>query len=205
MQRSVVLLRLICFSLCSVFMIFLSLLSAQAEDRVRVTHWDILPEKSFISFTATQSGKPFEGKLPHFNGRISFDPALLDYSYVEIVIDMVSIEAGHRDRNKYIHYPEWLATQDFPQAVFKSSKFSESKPNHFIAHGSLTIRDMTLPVDLPFSLVFEEGAAGKRAVYMQGTTSLSRLDYGIGQGVWNDTKTVGEGVEVKVFLEALAQ
>ena len=193
----------ICVLICLTF--FVVNITAYAQTAKRPTHWDILPESSYITFQGKQSGQDFEGRFSHFNGRISFDPNLLDQSYVDIMIDLMSVEAGHRDRNKYIHYPDWLDTQKFPQARFVSSSFSESEPNRFVANGHLTLRDVTLPINLPFSLQFEDAEEGRRVVQMQGHTTLKRLDYGIGQGAWKDTKTVADTIKIKVFLKALAQ
>ena len=82
---------------------------------------------------------------------------------------------------------------------FKIEKIDE---NQYIAHGELTLRGVTLPVDLPFTLTIVQDAAGQHTARMEGSTTLKRLDFGIGQGDWRDTSMVGNDVIVRVSISA---
>ena len=67
----------------------------------------------------------------------------------------------------------------------------------FEAQGKLTIRDVTRPVRLPFTFVV---AADGRTARLSGGTTIQRLDFGVGQGEWNDTTWVGNAVDIHFDL-----
>jgi len=72
------------------------------------------------------------------------------------------------------------------------------------AHGQLTIRDVTREVKLPFELSIgtDPDAADRLLASAKGDVTISRLDYGLGQGDWASTKTVGEEVVIKIEIRA---
>lgn len=65
-----------------------------------------------------------------------------------------------------------------------------------MAEGTLTIRDRTHPVTLPFTLEIEGDTAR-----MQGATTLDRMRYDVGAGT-PDEGTLGHAVEVRAELTA---
>jgi polyisoprenoid-binding protein YceI len=65
----------------------------------------------------------------------------------------------------------------------------------FVAHGELTLKGKTQPMDLTFS--FEQ--TGDSASF-DGKMTINRFDFNVGQG-WNDTYMVGKDVEVQVRLD----
>ena len=174
--------------------------SAVARDEVKLPQWTIIAEESSLHFEATQMGADFEGVFQKFDGVIYFDPALgVQGFYVDIKIHTVSVDTQSADRDKYIHEDLWLDTKTYPMAVFKADQFDHVQDNQYIAHGNLTIRDVTLPVDLPFTLTITEDGQSAHAV---GGTSISRLDFGVGRDGWADTETVEEMVKIKIDLKA---
>jgi len=57
---------------------------------------------------------------------------------------------------------------------------------------------------LPFELTIgaDPAAAGGRLATAAGELRISRLDYGVGQGEWASTKTVGEEVVIRIEIRA---
>jgi cytochrome b561 len=167
-------------------------------------NWVIDPAASSLMFDGRQSGQPFSGTFKTFGGKIVFDPDHLDQSHANITIDIGSIDAGG-DGNQYVAMPQWFDTKHFPTAKFETVRFEKidmddpKAPPQFIAHAKLTIRDITLPVDLPFTLTF---APDGKTVKMQGAFTLNRLDYHLGTGSWADPTTVAPDVTVHVNLSA---
>lgn len=166
--------------------------------------WTILKDRSTLRFEAVQMGAPFEGWFAAFDGTILFDPANLPGSKVDITIDISSLDATSADRNKYLPMADWFAVQVFPTAHFVTKNIERGlDATQFVARGDLTIRDVTLPVTLPFTVTFEKDPeAGTETASMSGETTLNRLDFGVGQGQWKDTKSVGAEVRVLVNLKA---
>jgi cytochrome b561/polyisoprenoid-binding protein YceI len=165
--------------------------------------WQIIPAQSKLSFTARLSGTPFEGVFGEFNGTVFFDPENLPLSRVSIVIPISSLTTGNAERDAQIGTPDWFDTANFPTATFESVEFAKGEGNNYIAIGNLTLRGVSLPMTLPFTLVMSADAQGRQVAKMSGKAELNRLDYGIGQGQWAGTGTVADGVTVSVSVTAL--
>jgi len=66
-----------------------------------------------------------------------------------------------------------------------------------VAHGTLNLRGVSKPIDLPFKLKI----VGDRA-QMSGEASLDRTLFGVGQGEFTSTDQVPAKVAVRVELTA---
>ena len=90
--------------------------------------------------------------------------------------------------------PDFLNAQDFPTATFTADIISVV--DGYEAQGTVTIKDQSMPLTLPFGLsVTEEGA------WMTGNATLDRRDFGIGDNMADET-SLKFAVEVKVELMA---
>lgn len=163
-----------------------------------IPQWQVAKEKSRIEFEGTQMGAPFTGSFNEWQATIRFDAENLTESEAQATIIIASIDATSTDRTTYAVKPDWLDAAQFPSATFTSTHIKQgAKANKYIAEGELTLRGKTLPITLPFTLKMEGDTAT-----MNGETVLKRLDYGIGQGEWKDTSTVGDEIRVRVTLTA---
>lgn len=174
---------------------------AQDEQKLDSDAWAIVPGQSRLEFEATQYGQPFKGSFA-FDGTIVFDPDHLDRSLADISIDIASIKTGSEDRDAQAVSAEWFDAQAFPKARFVTQKFEPTDANQFIAQGTLTIRDVTLPVSFPFSLTIEK-AHGERAAQMNAELTLNRLDFGVGNGQWQSTDAIGDAVKISIAVHAV--
>lgn len=165
--------------------------------------WQIIPSQSKLSFTARLSGTPFEGVFKEFDGTIFFDPENLPLSRVSIVIPISSLTTGNAERDAQIGTPDWFDTTNFPAATFESVEFAKGEGNNYIAIGNLTLRGVTLPMTLPFTLEITADQQSRKMAKITGKAELNRLDYGIGQGQWAGTGTVADGVIVSVSVTAM--
>ena len=95
-----------------------------------------------------------------------------------------------------------FAATKFPQAHFSATRFNKTASG-FEAIGKLTLRGVTHDMTVPFTFrtTTENGAA---VGYMDGKTSLKRLDYGVGQGDWKATDQLANDVGVSFALRLLA-
>jgi polyisoprenoid-binding protein YceI len=191
-------LRLALFSLFA----FTSL-PALAETTKTVPSWTIVKESSTLGFEGEQMGASFKGNFKSFDGTIQFDPNNLGMSKVNITIPIDSIEANSTDRNKYARMPDWFDTAKFPDAHFVTTSIEKGlDKNQYVAKGNLTIRDVTLPITLPFMLDIIKTDSGESVAKMNAQTSVNRLDYNVGQGEWKDTQSVGNQVKINISLTA---
>lgn len=179
------------------------LFAAPARAETAIAEWSIVKDSSTLRFDAVQMGAPFEGSFKTFGGKIAFDPANLPASKVDMSIDMSSVEASSSDRNNYLPMPDWFNTDAFPEAHFVTTAITKGlDKNQYVAKGDLTIRNVTLPISMPFTLDITKSDSGVEIAKMNGEAVLNRLDYGVGQGEWKDTKSVENQVKIKVSLTA---
>lgn len=164
-----------------------------------VPAWQIVPNESSLTFTATQNGAPVTGKFKTFTGAINFDPDQLKESHVKIVVDVGSISDAYNQLEDTLKTPEWLNIKIFPQAVFDSNMFIKTGDKTYQVKGNLTIRDKTLPVTL--MITQEEYTPTKARI--KGTTTIKRLAFNVGQGEWANTKTVRDDVQVDFTITAI--
>jgi cytochrome b561 len=168
-----------------------------------VPGWIIQKESSTIEFEGVQQGAPFKGRFKNFEGRIDFDANDLAHSKADITIPIDGIDAGNDDRNENLPRKDWFDTARFPEAHFVTTSIEKGLDrNTYVAKGNLTIRDVTLPVTLPFTLDITKNEAGEAIAVMKAETSVNRLDFGIGQGQWKDTKSVENQVKIIISLTA---
>lgn len=70
---------------------FSSLLNATA-----LPEWQIVPNESTLTFTATQNGAPVSGQFKAFTGKIYVDPANYKESKIDIIVDISSLSSSMR-------------------------------------------------------------------------------------------------------------
>lgn len=179
--------------------------AARAQEPEEAPAWIIDPLASRLTFEGRQMGSPFTGSFSRFRGHIHFDPDNLAASHAEITIDMASVDTENPERDESIIDKDWFSVSSFPEARFETTSFEKGADGSYLAHGKLTIRDVTLPVDLPFTLETTQNEKGQTLAEVNGAVILKRLDFGIGQGEWKDTKSVGNDVTVTVSLHATRQ
>ena len=160
--------------------------------------WAIVQGQSKLQFRTTMYGAAFTGDLADFNGTIIFNPDDLSTAKADITVNMGKVVTGDADRDTNITGEAWFDTAKFPESRFESVTFEKADGNNYVAVGNLTIRGKTMPVAIPFTLDINGNTAR-----MVGTVMLKRLAYGIGEGEWEDDKTVGHDVEVLIDVTAI--
>lgn len=166
---------------------------AVAADRYVVDY-----DRSAVKFIATQSGREFTGEFEKFTADITFSAEDLAGSTVVATIDLTSVDAGSGDRNDALPGSAWFNTKKFPNAVFAAKDFARGDEGRFVASGSLSLKGVSRPVVLPFTLTEKDGET-----HMVGKTALTRTDFNVGSGQWASGDTVG--LEVEVIVELVAR
>jgi polyisoprenoid-binding protein YceI len=162
--------------------------------------WVAHPDKSQLTFTAIQQGAEFSGVFRQFSVGLEFEPAKPDGGSIRVVISLGSVNTEYRERDDYLVQEEWFHTKLWPEASYAAEYFRHVGDDNYIADGILTLRDISKVVQLKFTLLVDE--LGENAV-MVGSGKLNRLDFGVGQGDWEDTSWVGDPVEINFELQLL--
>ena len=157
--------------------------------------WNVAADTSSVGFVAEQQGGKFNGKFETFTATIDFDPASPAAGSIVGVVQTDSVDTRDYDRDASLVDNDWFHTSQYPESRFESESIEAAGDGMFVAHGNLTLKDKTKPIDLTFS--FDQN--GDAATF-EGKMSINRFDFNVGQG-WNDTYMVGKDVEVTIKLD----
>jgi len=160
--------------------------------------WQVDNGKSMLGFVGNVSGQKFEGHFKNWQAEISFDPAQPALGHAIILIDMTSASTGDRQRDQALPDGDWFNAKKTPQARFEAARFVAKGGNAYEAEGTLTIREVSKQVTMPFTLDITGDVA-----HAKGQLEIARADYGVGQGEWADGSMVG--LQVTIVFEVIAQ
>lgn len=172
---------------------------------VSAATWNVLPSSELL-FHFTQSGMSFTGKFERFETRIEFDPDRLEDTRIDVMIDIASLDTQNEERDTMLRSAELFDAERFPRAQFMADKIRAVEPGKYEAVGVLTIRDITLPVVLPFTLQIEKHSGdGDSKATAAGVVTISRRDFGLARGQWEATGIVADEIKIEIKLEAIQQ
>lgn len=159
--------------------------------------WQVDSAASTLTFTGKQAEDPFTGRFAHFTPVIDFDPVHPESGRITVTVDMASASIEDDDQNEALPTEDWFFTSKFPQAVFQSTTIRKTGEQQFAADGNLTIRGISKPVTLPFTLKTEGNMT--RA---EGELMLMRQDFGLGGSQWKDDRWIAYPVAVRYTILA---
>ncbi|MFN7051478.1 MAG: YceI family protein, partial [Gemmobacter sp.] len=147
-----------------------------------------------LAFTVQQMGAAVAGSLPNWTAEITFDETPVDgrHGHVTVKIDTTTLTLG--SVTEQAKAADFFDVANHPGAVFEADILPAA--SGYAAQGTLTLRGVSVPVVLPFTLTLEGDSA-----QMTGALQLDRRDFGMGAS-YGDEKTVGFGVDVAVTLTA---
>jgi polyisoprenoid-binding protein YceI len=163
----------------------------------QATAWTTVAASSGIEFTGTLAGGDFTGRFQRFVAAIAFDPANLAGSRFRVVIETGSANTADADRDVALAGSEFFAASSWPTATYDADQLTTTGSGQYQARGKLTIRGIAR--DVPVTFTFKPTADGRSAV-LSGRASVRRLDFGVGQGEWQDTKWLGDEVRIRFEL-----
>ena len=155
---------------------------------------DWVVEDGTLEITVTQLGSPVTGSFADWTAAISFDETRDSGAVgsVEVVVSIGSLTLGSVTS-------EALGSDYFEAAAFPTATFAADILNGsdgLVADGTLTIKDISVPLRLPFTLDLSSGTAD-----MRGQATLDRRNYNIGADQ-TDAGTLGFDVTISTALTA---
>lgn len=174
-------------------------------DKMAATKWDVDKAHSKISFEVTHFFTPVTGQFTDYSSNIYFDPNNLGESSVDVEIKVASIDTDNEKRDGHLQSDDFFHAEQYPAITFKSDKIvKKSGQNEFAAVGTLTIKDVTQEIELPFTLLGIRNHPMRENTQLAGikfTHSINRNDYNVGTGDWVATAVVGGQVDITGTLE----
>lgn len=153
--------------------------------------WKMQPADSRLGFTATFEKTPAPGVFRRFDVQLGLEPAKPGPSHLDVSIDVASADMSSPDMNKAIAGNEWFDFTRFSRAEFHAGEIRQTKPNGFVAVGTLRLKGVQQAVEVPFTWN-NSGDTGT----MEGSFVLKRGAFGIGTGEWTATEVIGADVTV---------
>jgi polyisoprenoid-binding protein YceI len=165
--------------------------------------YGVEPNHTYANFSYNHMGLSTQiSKFSKTTGTIVYDKAARTGA-VDVTIDMKSVETGSTVFNGHIQGADFLDTEKFPTATFKSTKvvFEGDKPVSI--DGNLTIKGVTKPVTLKVSHFanMPHPMLKKDAIGANASVVVKRSDFGAGKYA----PLVGDDVTITISLEAIQQ
>jgi len=146
------------------------------------------------------------GRFKNFTGTIRYDDSDITKSSVEFTAKIESIDTGVDARNNHLRTADFFDAAKYPDMTFKSTRVEKKGGDKFVLHGDFTLKGVTKPVALPFTITGAiKDARGNTRFGVAAQTKIDRRDYGItwGQPMANGGLDVGNEVMIDIQLEAL--
>jgi len=126
-------------------------------------------------------------------------------SSVTATIQAASIGTGQEQRDGHLKSPDFLDVEKFPTLEYRSTGVKSFDGNEFVLTGELTIKDVTVPLELEVEL---EGVGrspyGQDLFGFSASTEIDREAFGITWNVALETGGVMVGKKVKIEIEGEA-
>lgn len=179
-----------------------STVSSQPTDTSTEHGWVIDKSDSKLEFTATQKSAPTTGEFKNYEiKKLIFDPQNPAAAEVEIAIETGSISLSNTLVEQTLKSSSWFDVDEFPNATFKARNFKHQTDNNYKLNGELTIKGITqkLPVSLSIKTI-DKTSEKPASLKVEGTATIKRLNYQIGQGEWASTETINDEVILKINI-----
>jgi polyisoprenoid-binding protein YceI len=158
--------------------------------------WQVDYGKSQVRFVIRQMNVPMEGGFSRFAVQASFDPAKPESARFRVDLDMASIDTGSPDGDSEVRRPLWFDMARYPKAYFVSRSVTKLADGRYSATGELSIKGRSRVIAVPFGLTRQAHGAW----LAEGRLPVSRADYGIGGGEWNDVVADQAEARFRIWL-----
>ena len=162
-----------------------------------VEYRTVLPKQRRIGVEFRQMNVPIQGGFKRITTQMQFDPARPEAARAQIEIDLASIDAGSTEADDESAGKLWFNRSAYPKAVFVSNQVRALGANRYELRGTLTLKGRSREMMVPVTYT-----PGKTAATFDGSFTLRRLDFGIGEGMWADVATVANEVRVTFRIAA---
>ena len=167
---------------------------AHGQDQIPV--FAITPEQSTIKFNVKAS-VALVGTFEKWDSTLTFTSPDVGTGVLDIKIQADSVHTGSGMKDGKLKSKEFFDVNQDPLITFHSDKIVQTGTNTFDVPGTFTIRGVSKPETLTFTVT---GTRGSGSGDVKGTMAFDRKDYGMTHGI--PFVTIADRVEVTVDLKA---
>lgn len=124
--------------------------------------------------------------------KVHFNPASLNASTLEASVDVATINTDNSTKDEHLRSEDFFDVARYPKISLKSVAFKHKSGNNYVGTFTLTIKDKSKQIELPFSFL-DKG----NAVEFKGTFKINRLDFGVG----GSSMILSDDVTIKIDCE----
>ncbi len=166
--------------------------------------WKIDPAHAGIYFSIDHIFSKVKGHFNDFDAEIYFDPNNLEQSRAAFTVKINSIDTNNTKRDGHLQSDDFFSAKKYPNMRFESSAVTHSGDKLYMVDGTMTIKDVSRKVKLPFTFLGTKPSPFNPKQEVAGfelSMTIDRFDYNVGNGKFLDLGVVGKYVDVLITLE----
>ena len=166
--------------------------------------WKIDPAHAGIYFSIDHIFSKVKGHFKDFDAEIYFDPDNLDQSRTVFTVKVNSIDTNNTKRDGHLRSDDFFSTKKYPEMRFESSEVTHLGGNLYMLDGTLTVKDVSRRVKLPFTFLGVQAHpfdAKQEVAGFELSMNIDRMEYNVGNGKFLNMGVVGKYVDVLITLE----
>lgn len=183
----------------SVFFYLMASLVLPVVSQAQAPVFQVSPETSTITFFVKAS-VAIEGKFEKWEASMTFPSTDVSTGVMDIKISADTVNTGSGTKDGKLKSKDFFNAKEDPYITFHSTKIVQTGPHTFDLPGTFTIRGVSKPETLTFTLVDAEAARAKGEGEIKGTMAFDRKEYGMNSGI--PFIKIADRVEVTVNLRA---
>jgi polyisoprenoid-binding protein YceI len=154
-----------------------------------------MPEGSTVSF-AIKSSMALAGTFDKWDATMTFTSTDVTTGVLDVKIDAASVNTGSGMKNGKLKGGDFFDVKENPYITFHSNKVVQTGPNTVELPGTFTIRGVSKPETVTFTVTGRGTGEGE----IKGIMAFDRKDYGMTHGIPPFIK-VADRVEVSIDLK----
>ncbi len=166
---------------------------SQGQDQIPA--FAVTPKESTIKFNVKAS-VALVGTFEHWDSTLTFASTDVSTGVLDIKIQADSVHTGSGMKDGKLKSKDFFDVKQAPLITFHSDKIIQTGPNTFDLPGTFSIRGVSKPETLKFTV---NGTRGSGSGDIKGTMAFDRKDYGMDKGI--PFVTIADRVEVNVDLQ----
>jgi polyisoprenoid-binding protein YceI len=155
---------------------------------------EITQEGSSVKFKVKAS-VAIDGTFDKWDSTLTFTSPEVETGVLDIKIQADSVNTGSGMKDGKLKGKDFFDVKQNPSITFHSDKIVQTGPTSFDMPGTFTIRGVSKPETLTFTVTGKGTGAGE----IKGTMAFDRKDYGMNKGI--PFVTIADRVEVAVDLK----
>jgi polyisoprenoid-binding protein YceI len=173
---------------------FLTFAALQSVSQEPPPVFALAREKSQITFYVKAS-VALEGTFDKWDASLTFTSPDVTTGVLDIKIQAESVNSGSGVKDSKLKSKDFFDVKEDPLITFHSNKMVQTGPTTLEMPGTFTIRGVSKPETLTFTITGKGTGTGE----IKGTMAFDRKDYGMNKGI--PFVTIADRVEVTVDLK----